>query len=120
MPLGDGTGPLGFGPRTGYGRGTCLKRSFSYGMGRRKIYGTKNKWLFSILTPVAIAVVRELIHPSGLLRQLVSPLLLKKKKYAVTGKLHDTAHVVFKSDPSKIESATKQKTTVIEEQGGIS
>ena len=37
MPLGDGTGPLGLGPGTGWGRGPCgrgLRRMWVRGYGR--------------------------------------------------------------------------------------
>ncbi len=35
MPRGDGTGPMGMGPMTGWGRGTCPGyTSDGYGMGR--------------------------------------------------------------------------------------
>lgn len=37
MPGGDGTGPLGLGPGSGWGRGFCA-RGFSRGLGRRGLY----------------------------------------------------------------------------------
>ncbi|NLH38840.1 MAG: DUF5320 domain-containing protein [Elusimicrobia bacterium] len=42
MPYGDGTGPLGFGPATGWGRGPCgrglARRGMAQGRGWRRGY----------------------------------------------------------------------------------
>lgn len=42
MPRYDGTGPLGYGPRTGRGLGPC-GLGFGGGMGWRRFYSPKNE-----------------------------------------------------------------------------
>jgi hypothetical protein len=50
MPRGDGTGPRGLGPGTGWGSGPCgagMGRGFGRGMGWRR-------WRFTQLTPARV------------------------------------------------------------------
>ncbi|NLB51099.1 MAG: DUF5320 domain-containing protein [Clostridiaceae bacterium] len=35
MPRRDGTGPMGYGPMTGWGMGPCREDGYGYGYGRR-------------------------------------------------------------------------------------
>lgn len=70
MPLHDGTGPWGLGPRTGRGSGRCYT-----GVGHRSVFQTgfsrKNGWLLGMLLPLGTAVIRDLLNPSGVLRRIV-------------------------------------------------
>lgn len=68
MPLGDGTGPLGLGPRTGRGRGRCLAGVRSGRLGRVRSRH-RGGWLWGIALPVAAAALRDLANPAGLLRR---------------------------------------------------
>lgn len=70
MPLHDGTGPWGLGPGSGRGSGRCLtgtghKSAFHYGFNR------KHGLLFGMLLPIGTAIVRDLLNPSGVIRQIV-------------------------------------------------
>ncbi len=49
MPARDGTGPLGYGPRTGWGLGPCgrgfgFRRGFGRGFGFRRFWGPAPAW----------------------------------------------------------------------------
>lgn len=77
MPFGNRTGPLGLGPGTGRRKGHC-NTSFRFGDIGRAAFRGKNKWLFGLAAPLAIAVVRDLVNPRGLLRQVVSALITNK------------------------------------------
>jgi hypothetical protein len=74
MPRGDGTGPMGLGPRTGRGRGMCSAWSRIGGIGRvhRRRGGGL---LWGLAVPVAAAAVGELLNPRGRLRQVMRALL---------------------------------------------
>lgn len=69
MPLCDGTGPLGLGPRTGRGKGRCCTgfnyKSISYSVLSRK-YG----WLLGLVLPPGTVILRNLLNPSGVIRRV--------------------------------------------------
>jgi len=62
MPLFDGTGPGGSGPRTGRGHGKCV------GFVSSKL----GKVLFSIAIPTVGAVIHDIRNPEGITRSLYS------------------------------------------------
>ncbi|MBD3241019.1 MAG: hypothetical protein GF331_10575 [Chitinivibrionales bacterium] len=66
MPLGDGTGPVGLGPRTGRGRGWCRR-----GQGRALAAG--------VFLPMAAAVVRDLLLPDGRIRTAIRMFVAQKR-----------------------------------------
>ncbi|MBN1759272.1 MAG: DUF5320 domain-containing protein [Chitinispirillaceae bacterium] len=73
MPNRDGTGPFGFGSGTGRGRGWYRSATFmSRGSGVRRI------GFFSALIPVAVAALRDLANPGGLLRSAGRRLITRK------------------------------------------
>ncbi|MBD3319471.1 MAG: hypothetical protein GF350_00070 [Chitinivibrionales bacterium] len=73
MPYQDGTGPLGFGPGTGRGRG--WRRKFT---SRRMDFGIRRIGFFGSLIPVAVAAIRDLANPSGFLRSTTRKLIARK------------------------------------------
>jgi hypothetical protein len=73
MPLGDGTGPRGWGPGTGRGRGGCRNFS-SLPVG----FGWRGMGIFGTMLPIAAAIVRDLANYNGLLRSFSRKLLPKK------------------------------------------
>ncbi|MBN1127643.1 MAG: DUF5320 domain-containing protein [Chitinispirillaceae bacterium] len=79
MPLRDGTGPLGFGPKTGRGRGWCRTGLRSVPL-RPLAFGARNRWLFGLAAPVIVAAIRDLANPRGVLRHLAQAFLSDKKK----------------------------------------
>jgi hypothetical protein len=100
MPLGDGTGPLGMGSRTGRGKGGCR------GSGRYSGYGRvmschNGGWFAGLAAPVVIALVRDLANPAGLLRRLART-LLPSTVSKPTRVIHDARYTVVdqKPDPS--------------------
>ena len=74
MPRGDGTGPFGFGPATGRGRGGCGR--FSYMI--RPGFLPRRMRLIGSLVPVAAAVIRDLGNANGLLRSFARKMLPQK------------------------------------------
>lgn len=78
MPIHDGTGPLGHGPGTGRQRGRC-KTGFGVGDIGHGAFGGKNRWLFGLIVPLVVAVIRDLASPTGFLRQRFSEFLPGKR-----------------------------------------
>ena len=76
MPLRDGTGPLGFGPGSGRGKGGCYT-GFGYRSMSRTIFHGRPGWLLGIVVPLVAAVLRDVLNPSGMIRRIihVSPAL---------------------------------------------
>lgn len=68
MPLRDGKGPFGSGPRSGRGRGPCGSQ---YGIVSQDIFRGRNCSLLGIALPLLMVAVRDLLHPSGLLRRII-------------------------------------------------
>ncbi|MDP8208170.1 MAG: DUF5320 domain-containing protein [Candidatus Electryonea clarkiae] len=69
MPLGDGTGPEGKGPSTGFGLGGCFQKNrqtnrFTTGT------GTGSNILTTIILPLGAAVVTDLLRPNSALRRI--------------------------------------------------
>jgi Family of unknown function (DUF5320) len=71
MPLNDGTGPDGLGPRTGRRLGWCFGRKSNLSKGISKGSAGKN----NLFLPVAIAVVTDLIRPNSTIRRLTSQIV---------------------------------------------
>jgi hypothetical protein len=73
MPYRDGTGPSGFGPGTGRGRG---------GYGLSPLVGTgfsaRRMGFLGAFVPVVAAAVRDLANPDGLLRTAGKKLIARK------------------------------------------
>ena len=67
MPLRNGTGPLGSGPRSGRGNGWCRTGSVYRGSTRALPPG-RHGWLAGIIVPLAAAILRDMLNPAGLLR----------------------------------------------------
>jgi hypothetical protein len=110
MPLGDGTGPLGLGPRTGRGKGRCGAGARLGGTGRILFRGRKG-WLLGIAAPAVAAVVRDLANPSGLLRQFIRGVLPHKKEKAMPPLSRDAEYVIVDGKPDgtgrRLESPAK-------------
>jgi len=70
MPLHDGTGPLGLGPRTGRGKGRCCT-GFEYKSVSYSALGRRNGWLLGIVLPLGTAILRDLLNPSGVIRRIL-------------------------------------------------
>lgn len=77
MPLRDGTGPLGFGPGSGRGRGGCYA-GFGYRSMSRTIFHGRPGWLLGIVAPLVSVVLRDLLNPSGVLRRIAHASLDKR------------------------------------------
>lgn len=74
MPGADGTGPLGLGPGTGRRRGWCGQLlSYTDRSVRRRL------GLLAVAAPVAVALVRDLTNPVGLLRSVCRRTLGNKR-----------------------------------------
>ena len=80
MPMLDKTGPLGLGPKSGRRRGRCLDGYDSRRVARL-FFNRRYGRVLSIAVPLSVAVVRELLKPSGLIRQIVNASVLKKKSW---------------------------------------
>jgi hypothetical protein len=110
MPLRDGTGPLGFGPKTGRGRGWCGTGLRSVSL-RPLAFSARNRWLFGLAAPVIVAAIRDLANPYGVLRHLTRALLSEKKKNK-----HNISHIadyaVIKETPLSSKPAEDGKESV--------
>ncbi len=67
MPLRNGSGPVGSGPRSGRENGWCRTGSGYRGSTRVLPLG-RHGWLAGIIVPLAAAILRDILNPVGLLR----------------------------------------------------
>lgn len=89
MPYGDGTGPRGFGPRSGRGSGRCgrgMGRGAGGGSGRSSGRGSgrgsgRSGWLWSLLATVAGWALRDMRRPDSRIRSLFA----RKERGAIGG-----------------------------------
>lgn len=70
MPGRDGTGPFGIGPGTGRRRGSCRSGRRFDGAGRMMPHN-RGGWFFGAAAPLAVAAIRDLVNPRGLLRNIL-------------------------------------------------
>jgi hypothetical protein len=68
MSLRDEIGPYGLGKGTSRRRDWCATGMRLCGLGRFAFRG-KNRWLLGLAAPLAVAVIKDLVNPRGLLRQ---------------------------------------------------
>lgn len=79
MPFGNGTGPMGFGPRSGRGRGKCS--GFRYNQsGFFPFRRRRNNWLLGVTSSLFIALLKDLSNPQGILRNFASNAFPLNKK----------------------------------------
>lgn len=88
MPLRDGTGPLGFGPGSGRGKGGCYTK-FGYRSMPRTIFHGRPSWLLGIAVPLVAAVLRDLLNSSSMIRRIVHLSLTPKIKNIAFRNMHD-------------------------------
>jgi len=69
MPRRDGTGPMGFGPGTGRGKGGCFPGSGKKGM-KRVLWGA--------VIPFAGAVLKDMTNPHGIIRSVLGKLFFRR------------------------------------------
>jgi hypothetical protein len=78
MPFGNGTGPMGFGPRSGRGKGKF--GGFRYNKtGFFSFRSRRNNWLFGLTSSLFLALLKDLGNPRGFLRNLTSNTFLGNK-----------------------------------------
>ncbi len=73
MPLGDGSGPRGAGPRTGRGLGGCNWRGLQQGIRSKKPLSNPTFWT-GLLISLGIAVVDDLTQPDSRIRSIAGRL----------------------------------------------
>jgi hypothetical protein len=69
MPSHDGTGPSVRGPGSGHGQGRCRTGFASHNIFQPSFLGRQG-WLPGIVVPIVTAIIRDLLNPSGVLRQI--------------------------------------------------
>jgi hypothetical protein len=106
MPLRDGTGPWGFGPGTGRGRGWCRTGMRTPFLGPIIARG-RNRWLLGLAAPLIAAAIRDLANPKGLLRRIAVSLVPDKRMKEMR-RINDTAHYTVIETSKK---AAPDKTT---------
>jgi hypothetical protein len=102
MPSGDGTGPLGLGPKTGSGRGLCNNAILS-GTPRRAAFGGRKHWLIGLAAPIVVALIHDLANPTGILRHFPSAFLQKRAAKNPQRIRCDTEFSVLHHPPSKLD-----------------
>lgn len=100
MPLRDGKGPFGIGPRSGRGRGPCGSQ---YGSVYRDIFRGRNGSIVGIAVPLLVAAVRDLLNPSGLLRQIIHSSTTRHKENNIHPVGRDTEYAVLKEKQKKLD-----------------
>ena len=106
MPLRDGTGPWGQGPQTGRRKGTC-----SSGFGYRNMSWLplvrKNGFLTGIILSFFATVIRDLLNPSGILRQILHTSSHRRMTVDNTKILRETDCTVMDSKTAPVMSQSK-------------
>ncbi|HLV31316.1 MAG TPA: hypothetical protein VKY57_07095 [Chitinispirillaceae bacterium] len=103
MPFGDGTGPMGFGPRRGRGRHRrfwCNSGSGMFSFRRR------NNWLFGITSSLLVALLKDLGNPRGFLRSFTCgsfPLNKNRSNNKSSRTVRDTEYEIVNQNDSKKE-----------------
>jgi hypothetical protein len=95
MPRRDGTGPMGFGPGTGRGRGWCFSGSGKKGM-KRVLWGA--------VIPLAGAVIKDITNPHGIIRSLLGKLSFRRTLSYPTKKVDASYTILNDEDINKQNS----------------
>jgi len=101
MPFGDGTGPMGFGPRRGRGRHRrfwCNSGSGMFSFRRR------DNWLLGITSSLLVALLKDLGNPRGFLRSFSSgafPLNKNSRNDKNTRIARETEYEIIDQNDSK-------------------
>ncbi len=77
MPLHDGTGPWNSTPRAGRGKGARCS-GFGYRSISWPVFHGKQNWLPGIIVPLVATLLRDLLNPSGVFRQILQATLHKR------------------------------------------
>ncbi len=88
MPGGNGTGPIGFGPGTGRGKGGCLSGKGKKGM---------KQALWGAVIPCAGAVIKDITNPHGIIRSLLGKLFYRRTLSYPTKKV-DASYTILKDE----------------------
>jgi len=73
MPRGDGTGPIGMGPRTGRKMGWCKSVFYS-----RDVFNVKRFGIIRSVIPVLAALIGDALNPNGIIRSIGNRHLIKQ------------------------------------------
>lgn len=113
MPSGNGTGPWGLGPRTGRKRGRCFTGN-RYTVFSPTLFSGKKGLLFGIIIPVFAAIIRDLLNPSGILRQISRSPSINNHRNVVAKEVSDADYSIVDDESHTIVPPDHKDITVRE------
>ncbi len=102
MPLGDGSGPLGRGPRTGRGLGRCRTSWRQRFSGQERVNTLPLLKIGTIVVPATVAVIADLSNENSILKKLGGKVLNKLSEVRTKGMLPGNAGRIRRKE--KIET----------------